>query len=157
MWSALASILLGVFGWVIPKLLIEPGKEIFDLRREAQECMIVYGNLSPEAPADERRTAAEAFRRVGSGLVSRHTAAFRWVTWWYERRLHWDINSAGSLLIGLGNATQFEGFSCANLSSSVTRIRECLRLRTPEPPPVIRVLMEKCCSATSYPVSLKWP
>jgi hypothetical protein len=153
MWSALASILLGVFGWVIPKLLIEPGKEIFDLRREAQECMIVYGNLSPEAPADERRTAAEAFRRVGSGLVSRHTAAFRWVTWWYERRLHWDINSAGALLIGLGNATQSEGFSYANLSSNVTLIRQCLRLRTPEQPSMIRAMMEN--AAQPRPMSCR--
>jgi hypothetical protein len=140
MWSALA-ILLGVLGWVIPKLLIEPGKEIFDLRREAQECLIVYGNLAKDAPDDERRSAGEAFRRVGAGLVSRHTAAPRWVAWWYER-LHWDINSAGALLIGLGNATQFRGFSQANLSSDVTLIRQCLLLRAPEQPSMIRAMME---------------
>ncbi|ACB97334.1 hypothetical protein Bind_3790 (plasmid) [Beijerinckia indica subsp. indica ATCC 9039] len=61
MWSALASFLLGVLGWVVPKLLIEPGKEIFDLRRETQESLIIYGDLPKDAPADERRLAAEIF------------------------------------------------------------------------------------------------
>jgi hypothetical protein len=45
MWSALASIVLGAVGWGVTRLLFEPMKEIVDLRHEAQECLIVHGNL----------------------------------------------------------------------------------------------------------------
>jgi hypothetical protein len=75
MWSAIASVVLGLCGWGIAKLLFEPLKEIIDLRREAQECLIVYGDLHKDAPADERRDAAETFCRIGAGLVSHHYAA----------------------------------------------------------------------------------
>jgi len=88
MGTALATIALGAFGWMIAKLLFEPMKEIADLGRQAQEVLIVYGNLSKDAPSEERRTAAQAFRGTGAGLVSRHIAAWAWVKWCYERRLH---------------------------------------------------------------------
>ena len=133
MWSALASILLGVLGWVIPKLLIEPGKEIFDLRREAQECLIVYGDLSKDAPDDEGRAAGEAFRRVGSGLVSRHTAALPWIKLGCKL-LHWDINSAGALLIDLANYTKSDPSSRSRLESHVRHIRRYLKLDPPQEP-----------------------
>jgi hypothetical protein len=71
-------------------------KEIVDLRREAQDCVIVYGNLAKDAPAEERRAASDAFRRIGAGLVSRHIAGYPWVrgrcAW-----LGWDIHSAGTI------------------------------------------------------------
>jgi hypothetical protein len=35
---------------MIAKLFLEPVKEMFDLRREAQECQIVYGDLSKDVP-----------------------------------------------------------------------------------------------------------
>jgi hypothetical protein len=141
MWSALASIVLGAVGWWISHLLFEPMKEIVDLRREAQECLIVHGNLAKDAPAEERRAASDAFRRIGAGLVSRHIAAYPWVrrccAW-----LGWDIHSAGALLVGVGNTTQFEGYSLVNLSPTVTHIRRCLRLATPETPPMVQTLVE---------------
>ncbi len=37
------SVVSGVCGWMIAELLFKPVKEILDLRREAQECLIVYG------------------------------------------------------------------------------------------------------------------
>jgi hypothetical protein len=73
---AIMSLLLGAIGWVVVRLLFEPCREISELRREAQVMLIVYGNLSKDAPADERRAASEAFRRVGAGLVARHIAAY---------------------------------------------------------------------------------
>jgi hypothetical protein len=113
-----------------------------DLRREAQECLIYHGNLAKDAPAEERRAASDAFRRVGTGLVSRHIAtAYPWVRWCCAR-LCWDIHSAGYLLIGLGNSTQFEGYSLANLSPTVNLIRCCLKLPTPETPPMVQALVE---------------
>jgi hypothetical protein len=97
MFTVIISVVFGVCGWMIAKLLFEPVKEILDLRREAQECLIVYGNLSKDAPPDERRMAAESFRRIGVGLVSRYNAGYPWVTWCVRR--FWDINSAGAFLI----------------------------------------------------------
>jgi hypothetical protein len=49
MWSAIASFLLGVVCWALANLLVKPLQEIVDLRREAQECLIIYGNLSKDA------------------------------------------------------------------------------------------------------------
>jgi hypothetical protein len=141
MWSAIASIILGALGWACARLLFEPLKEIVDLRREAQECLIVFGNLSKDASPEDRRAAAEAFRRIGAGLVSRHIAAWPWVRWFSARCIRWDIHSAGTMLVGIGNTTRNEGFSHANASATVPLIRKCLRLPTPEEPPVMRELM----------------
>ena len=141
MWAAIASFVVGVCGWGFAKLLFEPLKEIIDLRREAQECLIFYGNLSKDAPSDERRTAADSFRRVGVGLVSRHIAAYPWVAW-ASRQLRWDIHSAGALLISIGNSIQFEGFSFISVSPIVPQVRQCLRLPVPNRPPVIEALMQ---------------
>jgi len=105
MFAAMFSIILGICGWIIAKLLFEPTKEILDLRREAQECLIIYGDLSKDAPLDERRIAAEAFRRVGAGLSSRYIAAYPWVRWCFGH-ISWDIHGAGELLLGLAHSTQ---------------------------------------------------
>jgi len=140
MWAAIASFLVGAGGWAFARLLFEPLKEIIDLRREVQECLIIYGNLSRDAPAEERHAASEAFRRIGAGLTSRHIAAYPWVKWSYETRFRWDIHSAGAFLISIGNTTQFDGFSFANVSPTALLIRECLRLPPPEKPAMIREL-----------------
>jgi hypothetical protein len=141
MFAAIVSVILGICGWMVAKLLFEPAKEIIDLRREAQECLIVYGDLSKDAPSDERRMAAEAFRHVGAGLSSRHIAAYPWVRWCFHR-LAFDIHSAGVLLLGLAYDTQFKGFSHANISPTVPLIRGCLQLASVEQPTMIRALME---------------
>ncbi|HEV3186040.1 MAG TPA: hypothetical protein VGZ49_14235 [Xanthobacteraceae bacterium] len=133
--------MLGALGWAFAKLLFEPVKEIVDLRREAQEALIVHGNLSKDASPDDRCAAAEAFRRVGAGLVSRGIAAYPWVKWFCETCLRLDIRSAGTMLIGIGNTTQFDGFSVANASPVVLLIRNALRLPSLEQPPMIRELM----------------
>lgn len=149
MWAALASFFLGVVGWAFAKLLFEPLKEIIDLRRRVQECLIIHGNVSKDAPAEERYAAAAAYRHVGAGLASRHVAAYPWVKWVYETRLRWDIHSAGAFLINIGNATQKAGFSFANASPIVMLIRECLRLPSPEKPAMIRALEEHASQPAS--------
>jgi hypothetical protein len=141
MWSALASIFLGAVGWGVTRLIFEPMNEIVGLRREAQECLIFHGNLGKEAPAAERRAASDEFRRIGTGLVSHHFAAYPWM-----RRccafLGWDIHGAGALLISLGNSTWFEGYSVASLSPTVADIRRCPKLPTPPIPEIFRGLFE---------------
>ena len=134
MWTAIATVILGGIGWIIVKLLFEPLKEIVDLRRQAQECLIAYGDLSKDSPADDRHAAADAFRRIGAGFVSRHYAPYPWANWTYDfilRWLQWDIHSAGNLLISIGNGTQSAGFSWANNSPLVALIREHLKLPNP--------------------------
>lgn len=145
MWTAIATVILGGIGWVVAKLLFEPLKEIIDLRRQAQECLISYGDLSKDAPTDDRRAAADAFRRIGAGLVSRHYAPYPWANWTYDfvlRWWRWDIHSAGNLLISIGNGTQSVGFSWANNSPLVMLIRQNLKLPNPEPSPTERALVE---------------
>ncbi|MET4072609.1 hypothetical protein ABID58_007438 [Bradyrhizobium sp. S3.2.6] len=142
MWSAISSIILGAIGWAGARLLFEPIKEIVDLRREAQECLIVFGNLSKDAAPDDRLQAAGTFRRIGAGLVSRHIAAWPWVAWFYHRCLHWDIYSAGTMLIGIGSSTLNEGLSHANASATVPLIRNCLQLPVLGEPTMIREMMD---------------
>jgi len=145
MWTAILTVILGGIGWILARLLFEPLKEIIDLRREAQECLIAYGDLPSDAALDERRNAAAAFRRIGSGLVSRHYAPYPWATWTYGfvlPRWQWDIHSAGNLLISIGNGTQSTGFSQANNSPLVALVRQNLTLPSPEASPIERALEE---------------
>lgn len=141
MWSAIATVILGALGWGGARLVFEPMKEIVDIRREAQECLIIHGNLAKDAPGEERRVASDTFRRVGAGLVSRHIAAYPWVRWCCSG-LGWDIHSAGAILISLGNSIQFEGHTLANLSPLALHIRCCLKLPTPETPPRVHGLLD---------------
>ena len=53
MWSALATFGLGALGWFVIHFLFEPIKEILNMRREAQESLIVHGNLAKNAPAED--------------------------------------------------------------------------------------------------------
>jgi hypothetical protein len=90
----------------------------------------------------DRRAASDAFRRIGAGLVSRYlAAAYPWVRWCCAF-VGWDIHHAGALLISLGNSTQFEGYSLANLSPPVADIRRCLNLPAPNPP-MLQTLIER--------------
>lgn len=141
MLSTVATIFFGAVGWLVTWFFFEPIKAIVDLRREAQECLIFHGNLAKNAPADERRAASDAFRHIGVRFVSRHIAAYPWVRWcctW----LGWDIHTAGTLLIGLGNSTQFEDYSVAQFSPNIAHLRRCLKLGAPDPPQVLQSLVE---------------
>lgn len=142
MWAAIFSFILGIIGWCVSKLLFEPWREIANLRRQAQEYLILHGNLSKDAPRDQRNSTASAFRQIGAALVSRHEAAFPWDRWLYATVCKWDIHSAGELLIGIGNTTQFEGYSMVTVSPTVVHIRDALRLPTPTSSPVVRALRE---------------
>ena len=142
MWSSLFMLGLGVGGWWISKFLFEPLKEIYDLRRDVQECLIIHGGLSKDAPDDQRAAAATSFSRLGAGLVARDLAAYSWVRWFCGKVLRLDIYSAGGLLIGIGNDTRLSGFSFASLSPTIPRIRQSLRLPAPRTPPMIRAMQE---------------
>lgn len=147
MLSVIATLFFGAIGWGVTRLLFEPMTAIVDLRREAMECLLVYGDLPSDAPADQRRQAAETFRRIGAGLVSRHYAAYSWVKWFYTHpRMAWDIHSAGESLIHIGNGIQFSGISWPNNLAEVPILRQCLRLPDPEPSPLDRAMMEHAAS-----------
>lgn len=140
MWSSLFTLGLGAGGWWISKFLFEPLKEIYDLRRDVQECLIIHGDLSKDAPEDQRGATATTFFHLGAGLVARDLAAYSWVRLFCVKFLGLDIYSAGGLLIGIGNDTRFSGFSFASLSPTVPLIRKCLRLPAPRVPPMIRAM-----------------
>lgn len=142
MWPPLFTLGLGAGGWWISKFLFEPLKEIYDLRRDVQECLIIHGDLSKDAPEDQRVAAAITFSRLGAGLVARHLAAYSWVRWFCVNVLRLDIYSAGGLLIGIGNDTRLSGFSFSSLSPTVFLIRQCLHLPAPRTPPLIRAMQE---------------
>lgn len=142
MWAAVFSFLLGVLGWIVSRLFFEPIKEILDLRRETQEALIAHGDLQPDAPGEARRAAAATFRRIGTGLVSRYIAAYPWVNWLCRKCPSLDIHSAGELLIGLANSTEFGGYSRVRVSPTTPLIRTCLKLKTPPTPPTIQAMMD---------------
>jgi hypothetical protein len=137
MWAALVTFVLGASGWGFTWLLFEPTKEIMNLRREAQEYLIFHGNLEKkDVPPEERRTASDAFRRIGAGLVSRYAAAYRWVRpiWLW---LGWNIHCAGATLISLSNSIQFDGCNLTDCPEDVARIRRYLNLPTPDTLPAV--------------------
>lgn len=142
MWSSIFMLTLGAAGWWFSKFLFEPLKEIYDLRRDIQECLIMHGDLPKDAPEDQRIAAATAFSRLGAGLVARHLAAYPWVQWVCAKIFGLDIYSAGGLLMGIGNDTRVAGFSFAGLSPTIHHIRRCLRLPAPTTPPTILALQE---------------
>ncbi len=142
MWSSLFTLGLGAAGWWISKFLFEPLKEIYDLRRDVQERLIIHGDLPKDAPEEQRGAAATTFSRLGAGLVARDLAAYWWVRWFCVKVLGLDIYSAGDLLIGIGNDTRISGFSAPNLSPTVPLIRQCLHLPAPSMPPMIRAMQE---------------
>lgn len=135
MWATIFSFALGFGGWLFAKFIFEPYKEVYDLRREAAEALIIHGDLVPNAASEERHEAARAFQRIGAGLVARHFARHfaqslpDWVYIWPS--LGWDIHSAGQFLLGLAQATEKGGFSNANISPPVMTIRSALKLPTP--------------------------
>lgn len=136
MWATIFSFALGFGGWLFAKFIFEPYKEVYDLRREAAEALIIHGDLLPNAASDERREAAHAFQRIGAGLVARHFARhfaqYSPPDWAYIWPLFgWDIHSAGQLLLSLAQVTEKGGFSNANISPNVMIIRSALRLPTP--------------------------
>ena len=132
MWATIATIVLGAAGWVIARFLFEPYKEIRDLRVKAQEALIIFGNIGPSTPMDERLAAYEAFRRIGAGLVAREAAAPRRVGLFRQR---WDIRGAGEGLISLGNEIGIGSRGIAQLHSMASEIRDYLDLPTPKPSP----------------------
>jgi hypothetical protein len=139
MWSLLLGVLGGALGWIATRLFFDPFKEIADLRRETQERLILFGNVSSELPeSDEWRLAAcDAFRRTGSGLIARHLAAYPWVGYcllnWWPR---WDIHTAGAALLSLGNSLRDENTSMVDFSPTVRLIREKLKLPLPAALPI---------------------
>jgi hypothetical protein len=138
MWSPLS--IIGVLVRAVDAPFREV-KEVSDLRRSALECLTIYGELSPDAPSELRRSAGQEFRRIGAALLSRHATAGRVVRWWCETRKCWDVHSAGEMLISIGNGTQFLGFSFANASPTGMLIRQCLQLPTIGHSPIMRTLM----------------
>ncbi len=101
--GGLIYLALGAAGWFIAKFLAEPLIAICALRMEAQETLIRYGNLQPNAPAEHRDAAAEAFGDVGAKLSAHGLAARPWVKSAYRLR-GWDIYSAGGCCLGIGAA-----------------------------------------------------
>lgn len=147
MWATIISFLLGFGGWLFAKFIFEPYKEVYDLRREAAEALIIHGDLAPNALVEERVAAAGAFRRLGAGLVARHFARHfaqyhlpDWLYIWPV--LGWDIHSAGRLLLGLAQVTEKTGFSNANISPNVMMIRGALKLPAPTPSSIEEALIQ---------------
>jgi hypothetical protein len=106
------TFVLGASGWGFTWLLFEPTKEIMNLRREAQEYLIFHGNLEKkDVPPEERRTASDAFRRIGAGLVSRYAAVYRWVRpiWlWLGWNIHFQMSTPPRTAGGKGRAGEID-------------------------------------------------
>jgi hypothetical protein len=49
------SAFFGALGWIIARLVFEPFNEIINLRRETQELLVIFGDLSKDAPQSERQ------------------------------------------------------------------------------------------------------
>jgi hypothetical protein len=144
MLSALLSIISGALAGGFAALVVLPVQQISDLRRQAQEAMILYGRLQNDASPAERQAAADMFRRIGAGFVSHYLARFRW-TLLALRCLTWrklDIHSAGELLLNFYRLTHYGNLINLELHPDWEKLRKSLALPPLTVSPVVQANLE---------------
>jgi hypothetical protein len=104
MWSAIASILLGIVGWCVASFLATPFLDFLNLRRRVHEEVIFTGNIDAMvAGKPEYEKAVNTLRRLGAKVQATNVAAAPPLLWFLRIR-GYDLRRAGRSLIGLSNS-----------------------------------------------------
>jgi hypothetical protein len=112
MWSAIASFLLGVLGWIVISFFGKPLLDFLNLKSQVHEEIIFTGNIDPmvEHTANYDK-AVESLRRLGARVqamnanVSVSSLPFVFLPLgWFLSMQGYDLARAGSGLIGLSNS-----------------------------------------------------
>jgi hypothetical protein len=103
MLSAIASIALGVLGWLVTSFFAKPLLDFLNLRKAVHEEIIYTGNMGESvAHTPEFETAAKALRRLGAKVQATAVTDSKVLRWFLD---YWeyDLIKAGRGLIGLSN------------------------------------------------------
>ena len=108
MWSAIASVLLGLVGWFAARFFGTPFLDFHNLRTQVHEEVIFTANLNPiaaETPRYDKAydNAAESLRRLGAKVQATNVTATRPLRWFLSKQ-GYDLVDAGKNLIGLSNS-----------------------------------------------------
>jgi hypothetical protein len=104
MWSAIASVLLGVAGWFAASFFAKPLLDFLNLRSQVHEEIIFSGNVGTmvaNTPIYEK--AVDSLRRLGAKVQAVNVTASPPLDWFLSRA-GYNLGKAGSSLIGLSNS-----------------------------------------------------
>jgi len=101
---AIASILLGVAGWLVTSFFAKPLLDFLNLRSQVHEEVIFTANVGPMAkdtPAYEK--AEESLRRLGAKMHAANETTSSLLRWFLSK-FGYDLAKASGGLIGLANS-----------------------------------------------------
>ena len=109
MWSAIASLFLGIVGWFATSFFAKPFLDFLTLRGLVFEEMIFTANVDQIVEGTPAYwTVVETLRRLGAKVLATDVAASRQLRWFLSKR-GYDLTTAGSNLIGLSNSLNVKG------------------------------------------------
>jgi hypothetical protein len=109
MWSAIASLLLGIMGWIVTSFVAKPLLDFLNLRSLVLEEMIFTANVNQIVEGTPAYwTAAESLRRLGAKVQATDVTAPPLLRSFLSK-WGYDLTTAGSNLIGLSNSLNLRG------------------------------------------------
>lgn len=121
MWSAIASLLLGVLGWGATSFFAKPLVDFLSLKKHVHEEITFTANIGAIV-ADTRAaafdSAVDALRRLGAKVqatAETDSPVLRWFLGWRG----YDLSKASHGLIGLSNSLHTEDGSRALHTNSI--------------------------------------
>jgi hypothetical protein len=104
MWSAIASILLGVVGWIAASFFAKPLLDFLNLKSQVHEEIVFTGNIGTMvAGTANYDKAVNSLRRLGAKVQATNVSASRPLAWFLSV-FGYDLPKAGGGLIGLSNS-----------------------------------------------------
>jgi hypothetical protein len=109
MWSAIASLLLGISGWFATSFVAKPLLDFLNLRSLVLEEMIFKANVDRIVEGTPAYwTAVESLRRLGAKVQATDVTASPLLRWFLSK-WGYDLATAGRNLIGLSNSLNLSG------------------------------------------------
>jgi len=146
MWSAIASILLGISGWLLASFFGKPWLDFMSLRSQVHEETIFTANVGGLADADDLRDAALSLRRLAAKMGATSVAAPRVLRRYLSLR-GYDLDKAKGGLAGLSNSL---ASSDGGRALHLNRVQVGLRLPRDFDDLQLRTISERISSASSH-------
>jgi hypothetical protein len=104
MWSAIASVLLGVAGWFVASFFAKPLLDFLNLKSQVHEEIVFTANVGVmRAGTAEYDKAVDSIRRLGAKVQATKVSASLPLGWFLSI-FGYDLAKAGGSLIGLSNS-----------------------------------------------------
>jgi hypothetical protein len=101
MWSAIATIVLAIAGWLGASFFGKPLLDFRTLKSQVHEEIVFTGNMGGMVVPDDK--TVESLRRLGARVQATDVSASRPLKWFLRVR-GYDLVKAGRSLIGLSNS-----------------------------------------------------